>query len=102
MAKGWTVYGSVRSAVTDPDAHICEHPGFHDPMFDVTDHDAVLAAAASVKEPIDILIRNAGSIGQERHGWKSGSLPAVSGLRVCDGAGPSRLRKDGSSRILIG
>jgi len=66
LAKGWTVYGSARSVVTDPDAHICQHPKFHDLVFDVTDHAAVRAAAASISEPIDILINNAGSIGPER------------------------------------
>jgi NAD(P)-dependent dehydrogenase (short-subunit alcohol dehydrogenase family) len=66
LAKGWTVYGSARVVVTDPDAHICDHPKFHDLVFDVTDHATVRAAAASVGEPIDILINNAGSIGPER------------------------------------
>ncbi|PHR18985.1 MAG: short-chain dehydrogenase [Hoeflea sp.] len=66
LAKGWTVYGSARSAVTDPDAHICNNPKFHDLRFDVTDHEAVRAAAAGVSEPIDILINNAGIIGPER------------------------------------
>ena len=66
LAKGWTVYGSARTVVSDPDAHICAHPQFHDLVFDVTDHAAVRAAAASVSEPIDILINNAGTIGPER------------------------------------
>jgi NAD(P)-dependent dehydrogenase (short-subunit alcohol dehydrogenase family) len=66
LARGWTVYGSARDVVSDPDAHICEHPKFHDLKFDVTDHAAVRAVAASVSEPIDILINNAGSIGPER------------------------------------
>ncbi|WP_394688372.1 SDR family oxidoreductase [Hoeflea sp.] len=66
LAKGWTVYGSARSEVTDPDAHICEHPKFHDLVFDVTDHEAVRATAASISEPIDILINNAGIIGLDR------------------------------------
>lgn len=66
LAKGWTVYGSARNVVTDPDAHICDHPKFHDLKFDVTDHAAVRAAAASISEPIDILINNAGVIGPER------------------------------------
>lgn len=66
LAKGWTVYGSARGVVTDPDAHICEHPRFHDLVFDVTDRAAVRAAAASVSAPIDILINNAGSIGPAR------------------------------------
>ncbi|KGF67070.1 short-chain dehydrogenase [Hoeflea sp. BAL378] len=66
LAKGWTVYGSARAAVTDPDAHICHHPNFHDLVFDVTDHDAVRAAAAQVSAPIDILINNAGIMGPKR------------------------------------
>lgn len=66
LAKGWTVYGSARGEVTDPDAHICHHPKFHDLVFDVTDHAAVRAAAAGLAAPIDILINNAGIIGPER------------------------------------
>lgn len=66
LAKGWTVYGSARGDVTDADAHIREHPQFHDLRFDVTDHEAVRAAAATISEPIDILINNAGIIGPER------------------------------------
>ncbi|MEZ5812025.1 MAG: SDR family oxidoreductase [Rhizobiaceae bacterium] len=66
LAKGWRVIGSARGAVTDPDAHICEHPQFLDLQFDVTDHEAVRAAAAKVDEPIDILINNAGIIGPQR------------------------------------
>ncbi len=66
LAKGWTVYGSARAPVTDPDSHICHHPDFHDLQFDVTDHAAVRAAAAGIGEPIDILINNAGIIGPER------------------------------------
>ena len=66
LARGWTVYGSARREVTDKAAHICDHPQFHDLRFDVTDHDAVRAAAASISEPIDILINNAGIIGPER------------------------------------
>lgn len=66
LAKGWTVYGSARAEVTDPDAHICHHPKFHDLKFDVTDHAAVRAAAFGISEPIDILINNAGIIGPAR------------------------------------
>lgn len=66
LAKGWRVIGSARKVVTDPDAHICEHPQFLDLQFDVTDHAAVRAAAAQVDEPVDILINNAGIIGPER------------------------------------
>ena len=66
LAKGWTVYGSARTPVTDPDAHICHHPNFHDLVFDVTDHAAVRAVAAGLATPIDILINNAGIIGPKR------------------------------------
>lgn len=66
LARGWTVYGSARGEVTDPDAHICHHPKFHDLVFDVTDHEAVRSVAASIDAPIDILINNAGTIGPER------------------------------------
>jgi NAD(P)-dependent dehydrogenase (short-subunit alcohol dehydrogenase family) len=66
LAKGWTVYGSARGEVTDPDAHICHHPNFHDLQFDVTEHSAVRAAAGAIDAPIDILINNAGIIGPER------------------------------------
>ncbi|MEZ5870773.1 MAG: SDR family oxidoreductase [Nitratireductor sp.] len=65
LARGWTVYGSARSPVSDPAAHICDHPQFHDLVFDVTDHAAVRAAAASIDAPIDILINNAGIIGPQ-------------------------------------
>lgn len=63
LSKGWTVYGSARKPVTDRHAHVCDHPKFHDLVFDVTDHDAVRAAAAGIDAPIDIVINNAGIIG---------------------------------------
>jgi Short-chain dehydrogenases of various substrate specificities len=63
LAKGWTVYGSAREPVTEPEAHICAHPAFHDLVFDVTDDAAVRAAAAAIAAPIDIVINNAGIIG---------------------------------------
>lgn len=66
LAKGWRVFGSARQAVTDPQAHICEHPQFVDLLFDVTDDEAVRTAAAKIDEPIDILINNAGIIGPAR------------------------------------
>ncbi|MFZ1813788.1 MAG: SDR family oxidoreductase [Rhizobiaceae bacterium] len=65
LAKGWTVYGSARKPVSDPQAHICEHPQFHDLQFDVTDHAGVRAAAAAIDRPIDILVNNAGIIGPD-------------------------------------
>ncbi len=62
LAKGWTVIGSVRSeqaaaqlAKELPDVKVLQ--------FDVSDHDAVSAAAASLDTPLDILINNAGIYG---------------------------------------
>ncbi|SOE11995.1 NAD(P)-dependent dehydrogenase (short-subunit alcohol dehydrogenase family) [Hoeflea halophila] len=66
LAKGWTVYGSAREEATGPDAHICEHPRFHDLRFDVTGHAALRQAAAGIDAPIDVLINNAGIIGPDR------------------------------------
>lgn len=66
LDKGWTVYGSARRAVTEPDAHICSHANFHDLVFDVTDHAAVRAAAQGIDAPVDMLINNAGVIGPGR------------------------------------
>lgn len=63
LAKGWTVYGSARKPVTEPGAHICGHANFHDLVFDVTDHAAVERAAAAITAPIDIVVNNAGVIG---------------------------------------
>ncbi len=66
LAKGWTVYGSARRPVTEPEAQICTHPQFHELVFDVTDHEAVDAAAASIDRPVDIVVNNAGVIGPDR------------------------------------
>lgn len=66
LARGWTVYGSARSPGSDAQARISGDPKFFDLTFDVTDHEAVRAAAAGITEPIDILINNAGVIGPDR------------------------------------
>lgn len=59
LAKGWRVIGSVRKAGTSP-------AGVHELDFDVTDEAAIRAAAASLDEPVDILINNSGVIGPAR------------------------------------
>ena len=51
-ARGWTMIGTAREG--------------GDLTFDVTDHDAVRTAAASLDGPVDVLINNAGIIGPER------------------------------------
>lgn len=62
LAKGWVVHGSVRNnAAKDelsqalPDLNILQ--------FDVVDHPAIERAGVTLKEPIDILINNAGILG---------------------------------------
>jgi NAD(P)-dependent dehydrogenase (short-subunit alcohol dehydrogenase family) len=64
LAKGWDVYGSVRTkdAIVEladilPDATILQ--------FDVTDHMAIERAGKELDKPIDILINNAGILGPD-------------------------------------
>ena len=59
LSRGWKVLGTARAPVTEPDAHICEDANFTDLVMDVTDHEAVKAVAASIDDPIDVLINNA-------------------------------------------
>lgn len=66
LAKGWNVYGSVR---TEEQASSLkrETSGKATPIiFDVTDQDAVHNAARELSGPLDILINNAGIIGPDR------------------------------------
>ncbi len=64
LAKGWRVYGSVRSV--DVAAQLKnELPGVEVLQFDVVDGKAILQAAASLDQPIDILINNAGIYGPD-------------------------------------
>jgi NAD(P)-dependent dehydrogenase (short-subunit alcohol dehydrogenase family) len=63
LARGWRVIGSVRREGDAPSLGA----SFHPLVFDVTDAAAVArAAAASLSDPIDILINNAGVIGPDR------------------------------------
>ncbi|MEJ8474119.1 SDR family NAD(P)-dependent oxidoreductase [Roseibium algae] len=65
LDKGWTVYGSARTA-EQGDEMARYHPGILPLIFDVTDRAAIAEAAACLEEPIDILINNAGIIGPDR------------------------------------
>lgn len=66
IARGWTVYGSVRSQ-TQAEALRRTSNGMATPLiFDVTDHAAIANTAASLDQPIDILINNSGIIGPDR------------------------------------
>jgi len=66
LASGWTVYGSVRTSETLPETTRRLDSDFRPLVFDVTDHAAVHAAAASLDAPLDLLINNAGIIGFKR------------------------------------
>lgn len=66
LALGWTVYGSVRSSQSAAETAEKLGTGFQPIVFDVTDHDAVDAAAATLESHIDLLINNAGIIGPQR------------------------------------
>jgi len=66
LEKGWTVYGAMRHTITGHAASILDHSNFYGLQFDVTDTDAISAAAAALDVPIDIVINNAGVIGPSR------------------------------------
>jgi len=66
LSKGWTVYGSVRSAEAALASGKELGPRYEPLIFDVTDHEAVKSAAAGLTGAIDLLINNAGVIGPDR------------------------------------
>lgn len=66
LERGWTVFGTCRNADQAEKAATTLWDGFKALVFDVTDHEAIRQAAASLDRPIDILINNAGIIGPER------------------------------------
>jgi NAD(P)-dependent dehydrogenase (short-subunit alcohol dehydrogenase family) len=63
LNKDWQVYGSVRTDAQAEQSAAELGSGFTPLVFDVTDHAAINAVAASLDRPIDILINNAGTIG---------------------------------------
>ncbi|WP_422376086.1 SDR family oxidoreductase [Roseibium sp.] len=66
LARDWTVYGSVRTQQIAQETAARMTGDFRPLVFDVTDHEAVGAAAARLDGHLDILINNAGIIGFER------------------------------------
>ncbi|MBD8893421.1 SDR family oxidoreductase [Roseibium litorale] len=107
LARGWTVYGSAR---TEPLAADMAKglPGLTPLVFDVTDREAVAAAAGKVDGSLDILINNAGIIGPSRQATldmdfdgflKTLEVNTVAPLAVSQAFLP-KLRASGSGRIL--
>jgi len=66
LTRGWSVYGSVRSQDQAEKARTELGDGYTPLVFDVTDHNAIRAAAAGLDTPFEILINNAGVIGPDR------------------------------------
>jgi len=66
LGRGWTVYGSVRTEALARETNARLSGDYRPLVFDVTDHDAVHAAAATLDGALDLLINNAGIISPER------------------------------------
>jgi NAD(P)-dependent dehydrogenase (short-subunit alcohol dehydrogenase family) len=66
LQKGWTVYGSVRSAQSAEDTAKSLGAGYVPLVFDVRDTSAVEDAASTIDVHLDLLINNAGIIGPDR------------------------------------
>ena len=75
LDRGWTVFGSVRTEEHAKETALRLGDGFTPLVFDVTDHDAVRAAAAALDAPLDILINNAGVIGPDDQSTLSMDFP---------------------------
>ncbi|SHL69452.1 SDR family oxidoreductase [Roseibium suaedae] len=107
LARGWTVYGSARSA-DQAEIMAKDLPGLTPLVFDVTDRAAIAAAAAQVDGSLDILINNAGIIGPSRQSTldmdfdgflKTLEVNTVAPLAVAQAFLP-KLKASGSGRIL--
>jgi len=66
LAKGWTVYGSVRTEALALETASNLDGDFRPLVFDVTDHERVRATANELADALDLLINNAGIISPER------------------------------------
>lgn len=66
LAKGWTVYGSVRTEALAKETAARLDGDYRPLVFDVTDPALVHATAASLDDALDLLVNNAGIIGPER------------------------------------
>jgi NAD(P)-dependent dehydrogenase (short-subunit alcohol dehydrogenase family) len=105
---GWDVAGSVRDRWTADMLRERFPERFSPLIFDVTDGQAVVAAAAGFENPVDILINNAGIIGPERQSTldmdfdgfaETLAVNTLAPLRVVQAFLPN-LRKSGNPRIL--
>lgn len=108
IGLGWQVAGSVRS--NEAAERLRDRlPGLSEVVvFDVTDGNAVIRAAQSCNDPIDILINNAGVIGPERQSTldmdydgfaETLAVNTIAPLRIANAFLP-RLRRSAAARIL--
>lgn len=64
MARGHQVFGSVRNSESARQLATEFGAGFTPLLFDVTDDQAVTTAAAALEAPLDVLLNNAGVLGE--------------------------------------
>ncbi|MBN9670293.1 SDR family oxidoreductase [Roseibium aggregatum] len=108
LARGWTVFGSIRSMENAETCAAALGDGFLPLVFDVSDHAAVQQAAARIPEGIDLLINNAGVIGPERQTPFDMDFPGFQETLAINTLAPlavaqaflPHLRRSGSGRIL--
>lgn len=108
LARGWTVIGSVRRAQDAAKLHDLADQHFRSLVFDVRDGGAVEAAAATIQEPIDILINNSGVIGPAQQSVLEMDYDGFADTLAVNTVGPLRvihaflpqLRQSSHGRIL--
>ena len=108
LDKGWTVIGSVRRAEDAAPLHDLAGERFRSLVFDVRDGAAVEAAAASVQEPVDVLVNGSGIIGPTQQSVLDMDFDGFTDTLTVNTVGPLRvvhaflphLRRSGHGRIL--
>ena len=108
IARGWTVYGSIRSPAQAEALRRASNGAATPLIFDVTDHAVIANTAATLDQPIDILINNSGIIGPDRQSTldmdfagfaRTLEVNTLAPLAVAQAFLP-RLRRSANGRIL--
>lgn len=102
LARGERVLGSHRAG-----RPLIAHPRFRSLSFDVRDEASVRAAAASVDEPVDVLINNAGVLGPKSDSALDADLAGFAETLDVNVLGPLRvlyaflphLRRAGGAKV---